>query len=558
MAGHVERELKLGGWAGFTLPDLDGVVDGATAVRLRPLRLRATYFDTPDLRLARAGISVRHRTEREVAAGEAGEPEGRRSGWTVKLPDEATGPGLARRELDFKGGESRVPPSVMHLLRAHVRDSVIEPVTRLRTDRLRTELRDGDGKRILEIDDDEVSVLVAGSEGRGRRVAARFRELEIELASGGAVEALEAVAGLLRAAGAGAPDPTPKVVRALGPRALAPPDVVTGDAGPRSSVGEVVRAAIATSVARLLAHDPGVRLGDDPEDVHQARVATRRLRSDLRTFRALLDDEWVTPIREELGWIAGLLGAVRDTDVLLEHLQADAASLDAADAVAGAALFRRLEGQRRSARAELLAALDSPRYVALLNRLVEASRTPIFAPPPPEVSVPVEEQSESSPSLEAQPSDVPPDPPPPPSPPSPDDLARDVLPALVRRPWRQLRRAVAGLGEKPEDAALHQVRIRAKRGRYAAEAAIPVFGKAAERFADAVADLQGVLGDLNDAVVAEAWLREAAARAPAAQVLVVGELIARQRQKASDCRAAWSHEWERASDKRRRAWLKGP
>src|SRR4029077_9719881 len=127
--------------------------------------------------------------------------------------------------------------------------------------------------------------------------------------------------------------------------------------------------------------------------------------------------------------------------------------------------------------------------------------------------------------------DVPPDPPPPL--PSPDDPARDVLPALVRRPWRQLRRAVAELGEQPEDAALHQVRIRAKRGRYAAEAAIPVFGKAAERFADAVADLQGVLGDLNDAVVAEAWLREAAARAPAAQVLVVGELIARQRQKAS-------------------------
>ena len=89
-----------------------------------------------------------------------------------------------------------------------------------------------------------------------------------------------------------------------------------------STPTDVVRAAIARSTARLLAHDPGVRLGDDPEDVHQARVATRRMRSDLRTFRRVLDEDWDESMRDELKWLGGLLGAVRDTDVLLDRLEA--------------------------------------------------------------------------------------------------------------------------------------------------------------------------------------------------------------------------------------------
>jgi CHAD domain-containing protein len=267
----------------------------------------------------------------------------------------------------------------------------------------------------------------------------------------------------------------------------------------------------------------------------------------------------VQPLRDELGWIAGLLGAVRDTDVLLEHLQADAATLDASDAPAGAALLRRLEGQRRVARAELLAALDSERYVTLLDALVDAARTPVFVQPPAaEPILPVlpepEEAVDAAPVL-APPTDVPPE-----APPrlSPEDPATDVLPPLVRRPWRQLRRAVAELGEAPADELLHHVRIASKRCRYAAEAAVPAFGKPASRFANAVADLQGVLGDLNDAVVAEAWLREAAGRAPAAQVLVVGELITRQRQKAADSRNQWAAQWKKASAKNLRAWLTAP
>src|SRR5439155_1633439 len=89
-----------------------------------------------------------------------------------------------------------------------------------------------------------------------------------------------------------------------------------GAAGPPPSAGDVIRNALAASVARLIAHDPGVRLGDDPEDVHQARVATRRLRSDLRTFHSLLDADWTQALRQDLKSIGRDLGAVRDTEVL--------------------------------------------------------------------------------------------------------------------------------------------------------------------------------------------------------------------------------------------------
>lgn len=138
-----------------------------------------------------------------------------------------------------------------------------------------------------------------------------------------------------------------------------------------------------------------------------------------------------------------------------------------------------------------------------------------------------------------------------------DRPAREVLPRLVRRPWRHLSQAVEALGDHPEDEALHEVRIRAKRLRYTAEAATPVIGKPAQRFASAVAALQGVLGDMNDAVVAEAWLRQSSGSGPASQALVAGELIALERQEQQVGRDSWAAPWKAASQPRLRAWLKG-
>ena len=137
-----------------------------------------------------------------------------------------------------------------------------------------------------------------------------------------------------------------------------------------------------------------------------------------------------------------------------------------------------------------------------------------------------------------------------------DQPAGEVLPQLVRRPWKHLRRAVAELGDDPPDHALHEVRIRAKRARYAAEAASPVIGKPARKLAAACAEVQGVLGDMQDAVVAEAWLRHEATSMSPGHALTAGELVALQRQDKAACRAAWSEAWKAASRKQLVSWLK--
>jgi CHAD domain-containing protein len=131
-----------------------------------------------------------------------------------------------------------------------------------------------------------------------------------------------------------------------------------------------------------------------------------------------------------------------------------------------------------------------------------------------------------------------------------------VLPALVRRPWKHLQEAVDHLGDDPPDEALHEIRIRAKRMRYAAEAVAGVIGKPARQLAVAVAEVQGVLGDMQDAVVAEDWLRRQASSGPPSVALVAGQLVTFERQKQAACRENWAAPWKAASHKSLRAWLR--
>ncbi|MDQ1489702.1 MAG: hypothetical protein QOJ23_2216, partial [Actinomycetota bacterium] len=439
----IEREVKLAAWGGFALPTLDDVLPELGVEPLPMKKLDATYYDTKDLRLARAGVSLRHRLGDDPP-------------WTVKLPEGDGGPVMSRREIPFDGPAGTIPEPAAALVRAYARSEALGPVARLKTERSRVGLT-VDGTQVAEIADDEVSVY------HGRRLASRFREIEVEVEDDAPEALLPAVVGRLREAGAGAPDTTPKVVRALGPRALEPLPGAVAAAGPDSSMGEVVQAAVGNALARIVAHDPGVRLGDDPEDVHQARVGTRRLRSDLRTFRPLLDPDWVAGLREEAGWYAALLGDVRDTEVLMERLEHQAASLPKEDAAGVKTIVARLARDREAARVRLLEGMDSPRYVALLDRLTEAASQPRFA---------ISDQGDGA-----------------------RQAAADALPGLVRRPWRRLARAVKALPEIPADEQLHAVRILAKHTRYAAEAAAGVVGKRATAFAKQIAAVQTVLGD---------------------------------------------------------------
>jgi CHAD domain-containing protein len=493
-----EREAKLEAPPGFELPELGRPGDGFSAEPQAARRLRTTYYDTADLRLARWGASLRYRP------GE---------GWTVKLPEGADGALLVRAEHTFPGNSSRPPAEARALIRPFVRTARLVPSVRMRTLRRPVELHDSDGSRLAELVDDEVQVL------DGRRIQARFRELEVELDDSADAGLLSEVVDRLLEAGAVAGEPTPKYLRALGGRDRAlEPEVVQPEVGPDASVEELLRHDLAAGTLRLFRHEAGVRIGEDPEAVHQARVATRRIRSTLRTFSKLLDEEWTDRLRDDLKWLANLLGEVRDTDVLLERFSGHLAELPAEDEKAGRRLLKGLSEERDQARRRLLGAMGQEKYTELLQDLVDAAAAPALLP-------------------------------------GADRPAAEVTPPLVRRPWKKLRKEVRQAGDNPPDEQLHKIRIRAKRARYAAEAVEPVFGKPAENFADAVSDIQSVLGDHQDAVVGEAWLREAAGTARRDTALVAGMLIAAERAAAADTRDHWRSVWKAANRKKLRTWL---
>ena len=471
------------------------MIEGVDVAPPETVRLETVYYDTPDYRLARWGVSLRRR------AGE---------GWTLKLSPVKSGAVLERDELTFDGG-AKPPEAALEIVRAYVRNSQLVPVARLSTVRRRVRLVDPSGTRVAEVVDDEVSVR------DGRRVAARFREIEVEAAGENGVDGvITPLVTKLRVSGAGAPDPTPKHIRALGPRAIEPPEVSPEPLLPVPTARDVIKYSLSESVAALLHHDPLVRTSRDPEAVHQARVATRKLRSNLRTFGPLLDVEWAEPLRSELGWIAASLGAVRDREVLLERLKERAKSLPANDDRSASALLHILETEIDGLRKTLAVDLDAKRYVDLLERLVDAVHNPVTVP-------------ES------------------------DQPASTLLPALATKPWRRMRAAVRQLHVSPADADLHRIRILAKRARYAAEAVSPVAGPDAAAFAKAAAKLQTVLGEHQDSVTAQAWLRSV--KVSGRRAFAAGELIALERIAAEDARRQWTAVWDALDRKKLRDWM---
>ena len=500
----MEREVKLAAPAGFKLPAMDGVVDGVVAGRPEHLDLEASYYDSAELVLARNGVTLRYRT---------GEPG---PGWTLKLPASKSGSMLVRRELEFGGSADSIPPGARDLVRVYLRSRRLKRVARLRTHRTAVPLLNGQGERLAEVVDDIVTVY------EGRRHTGDIHEVEVELADGTPPDRrlLRATVARLTAAGCLAAPALPKLVRALGDRAVAPAELALVELGPKPSLAELIESVIAAPVERMIWHDAGVRLGGDPEDVHQFRVATRRLRSHLKTFSPLFDPEWVSVLRSELQWLGTEIGAVRDTDVLRERLVTSTAGLPDQDAAGVALLLKRVDEQAEHARAGALDALRRHRYDTLIQALVDGAHSPGFTP---------------AGARRAR-------------------LSADRhLTALIRRQWRHLERATRTLEDSPSDAALHQVRIRAKQCRYALEAAAPVLGHPATRLATAVEGLQTVLGDQHDAVVTEAWLRDAARAAPRC-ALVAGQLIAERRTENARLRSRWPRAWREADKQAPHDW----
>jgi CHAD domain-containing protein len=348
-----------------------------------------------------------------------------------------------------------------------------------------------------EIVDDSVAVL------DGQRVSSRFREIEVELVDGDE-ETLLRVEKELEAAGAARGAFVPKLYRAL--------DVAYSPGAAKTPAGarpvDVLRSALREQYERLLAHDPGTRLGSDPEDLHQMRVAARRARAFLRAAGPLVDRTWANDLRAELGWLGSALGPARDLDVLLEHLRVDVAAV-AGNGDAARGLLDALEREHAAARAVAVAALSDERYFALLDRLESAE--PQAAP--------------------------------------------DAAGSLADLWWKEVkrtRRRFERLGPGSGDDELHAARIQAKRARYAAELAGQELGRRGARFVAAAKRLQDVLGEHQDACVAEERIRAWAADTSDASD-VAEALIERERARRRKARSEWPGAWKKLHRRARKA-----
>ncbi|BDE06640.1 CHAD domain-containing protein [Vulcanimicrobium alpinum] len=482
MHDSIERERKLELPDGFSLARLDARWEPYVASPVEWERLHTVYYDTADLRLTRWGCSLRYR---------------RGEGWTLKLPVPGPSDALRREEHVFAGDGRTVPAAAIDVATAYLRGAVVRPVAELRTIRTRRRVL-CDGEELADVVEDDVRVV------EGPTVVRRFRELEIELAQTAGDDLLDDLTAHLQAEGAGAADPTPKNVRALGPPAREP-EIVSRHPGRRVRAGELALAAIAASVERLIRIDARLRLAPgDEEAVHQARVAVRRLRSDLRTFVPVFEAAWARELREALKWLGDGLAAARDADVMLARIGADLGALPPADRYRGDALLAGFRQARETAHARVRAMLREPRYVALLDTLVEATKRPQFNP-------------------------------------CAADAARDVLRPLMRDAWSELRRAVRKRTRPPKDRELHRIRIKAKRVRYAAEAFAPVAGKRARRFGKRAERLQTVLGEQHDATIAQRLVRTEAQRAEAS--FAAGAASVLEGQAAARARGAWRRAW---------------
>ncbi|MGW6913357.1 CYTH and CHAD domain-containing protein [Kitasatospora sp. NPDC054939] len=479
---HTETERK---YEGAGLPQRLDDLPGVEAVRQAAAQdLDALYYDTPDLRLLRRGITLRRRSG------------GSDDGWHLKLPLDPD----SRQEnrlpatADANGSPSdEVPPPYARRLAAYVRGAELHPVAHLRTHRARRLLQDDRGETVAQVTEDRVSArplapppeadAYAGPAatappppGAARGSAAadgEWTEIEVELERGGA-DLLERIDSTLVGAGLTRSPWPSKLARALG-RVPSPADRPAGvqRSGAKGSAGDAVMAGYRDRLGALLDLDAAVRGGEE-DSVHRMRVTVRRLRSLLKAHRRLFDRARAEPLAEQLRRLGRLLGEARDQEVLGAQLVAD---LDAVpgpmrqDALRGR-ITERYARTYRHAWQRAVAELDSPWYYALLDDLED------FAADPP-----LRRRAERK-------------------------AVAHLADTLRREQKRTRRRLDAALGTEPgtaRDVALHSARKAAKRARYTAEDAGPAPSRRADRrvrrFARRMKRLHKVMGTHQDSVV---------------------------------------------------------
>jgi CHAD domain-containing protein len=507
----IETEAKYEAEADVALPELAGLPGVAGVAGPVSQHLEADYYDTEDLRLIRAGITLRRRTGGDDA------------GWHLKLP---AGP-LTRQEIRRPLGEGahRIPAELAGLVRAHTRGARLRRVASIVTERQQLTLLDEGGRPLAEVADDSVAAVAAAS---GPGPASTWREVEVELA-GGDAGLLKSADSVLRAAGLRQAGRSAKLERALSVElvgrqpARRHPVRLTG----RTPAVRVVQSYLREQLGVLISLDPAVRQ-DEPDAVHQMRVTTRRLRSALRTFADMAGPQ-ASELAAELKWLGALLGAARDAEVLSEHLRDSLRQLPP-EQVLGPVMARvqaHFASSGARARRAAVRALDSRRYLALLDGLEQVTTQLADAPSG-----------------------------------GPDEaIAAAALPPAISRDYRRTRNRMRRADQLPpgpaRDAALHQVRKAAKRARYAAEVAGPAIGSPAYRFSARMRKVQSVLGDLQDTVVAREAERALAIEAHRAgeNAFSYGVLYGLDGEAGRRLAARARRAWRKSARRRYRRWL---
>jgi inorganic triphosphatase YgiF len=499
---HTERELKLGAWPEFALPDLSGFVDGATAAAPTRRELDAIYYDTPDLSMLRRGVTLRFRR---------GEPPGNL--WTAKLPSDTVANGLARRELNMTGRAGAIPAAFADLTRGWAFGRALRPVARIHTVRSSIPLRDGRGRLVATLDDDAVSVH------RGRRVVTRFRELEVELLSGGTPDILARVDARLRAAGAEPVPQVPKLARAFGRAASEPWRLAPPELGSKPAVGAAVRARLAGELARLVDQHALVVLDAESGCAGRARAAVRALLTDIDAFGAFLDADTTASIETELVWLDGELAPVAELDELISRLEVNG---DAAlAALVERSAVRRLDARTRQARgraqSRLVRTLRGRRYGKLLGRLAS------FATDPPPA-------------------------------PGPGRRRLDAARAKLVRQGGRRRRGVgeAAAAAAPGASAMAGLRRSTERLIATLELASLVNGPEPKRSLERVRELADLLDEHETALAAAQRLRRVRRGAEQDVAWAAGVLAGREGARADVCRARFARVWQRSA--RKSAW----
>ena len=489
---EIERKYEADESAGLSdLPDLTRVSGVSAVIDKGVAELDATYYDTPDQRLAAASLTLRRRTGGDDA------------GWHLKLP---VSEGV-RDEIHAPLSDT-VPRTLSGLVRSRVRDAELVPVVRLQSARDIRHLVDASGGLLAEISVDRVHAeRLSGGDG-----TAEWTEIEVELADDGDPAFLDKVEKKLRKAGVSRSKSASKLARALGETGQAPRKQAVVEAAPVTS-GDHVLAYVRAQRDAIIELDPAVRR-DVYDSVHRMRVATRRMRSAFRSFGKVLEPAVTDPIRDELKWLAGELGVDRDQEVLTERLNAALDALPRAQLTGPVRTRLRTwsHARRSGSRRRLIAVLDGRRYLDLLTTLDTLLATP--------------------PLLKAASGDP-----------------EKVISKAVRKDFDKLSGLVAEAIEAPpgpdRDLAIHEARKKAKRTRYSAEAATPALGKPAKSLTSDMKSLQSLLGEHQDSVMAREALRDVATQAHAAgeSAFTYGVLYGREERAAEAVEAELPGAW---------------